>query len=223
MATPVRLENVMPAKRRPSAQQELFKTAPALPEGFLYREDVLSEMEEAACVHAFETLPFKPFEFHGYLGNRRIVSFGWQYDYSQESLRERAGLPDFLEPLRDMAADFVGLAPSSLRQALVTEYAPGAGIGWHRDKPMFEDVMAFSFVSPCTLRFRRKNGDTWERRATIVAPRSLYLLRGPARLEWYHSIPPLPTLRYSVTFRNFVAGHPSGQVQTRVVAPESGE
>jgi alkylated DNA repair dioxygenase AlkB len=203
----------MPARRRPSAQHELFETGPALPDGFLYRENVVSDAEEAACVQAFETLPFKPFEFHGYLGKRRIVSFGWQYDYSEQDLRERAGLPDFLKPLRDRAADFAGLAPSSLRQALVTEYAPGAGIGWHRDKPMFEDVMAFSFVSPCTLRFRRKAGDAWDRSSITVAPRSLYLLRGPARTEWYHSIPALPALRYSVTFRNFVPGHPGAQAR----------
>ena len=196
----------MPINRHP--QQDLFKTGLSLPDGFQYREEVLSELEEAACIHAFETLPFKPFEFHGYLGNRRIVSFGWQYDYSERSLRESAGLPDFLKPLRDKAADFAGLAPSSLRQALVTEYAPGAGIGWHRDKPMFKDVTAFSFISPCRLRFRRKREGTWERATITVAPRSIYLLRGPARLEWYHSIPAVPTLRFSVTFRNFVTDHP---------------
>jgi alkylated DNA repair dioxygenase AlkB len=199
----------MSVRRRQTAQQELFQPEPALPEGFLYRDNVLSEDEEAACVRAFEALPLKPFEFHGYLGNRRIVSFGWQYDYAVRGLRERGGVPDFLKPLRDKAAKFAALEPSSLRQALVTEYAPGAGIGWHRDKPMFDDVMAFSFSSPCTLRFRRKEGDAWARSSITVAPRSLYLLRGPARREWYHSIPPLLALRYSVTFRNFIASHPA--------------
>ena len=194
----------MPAKRRSAAQHELFEQAPVLPEGFVYRENVLSASDEAAYVRAFEALPFKPFEFHGYLGNRRVVSFGWQYDYSAQVLRERAEPPAFLEPLRDLAAGIADIPASSLGQALVTEYAPGAGIGWHRDRPMFEDVVAFSFVSPCRLRFRRKDGDTWKRTATDIAPRSAYVLRGPARWEWYHSIPAMQALRYSVTFRNFV-------------------
>ncbi|MEI9931795.1 MAG: alpha-ketoglutarate-dependent dioxygenase AlkB [Rhizomicrobium sp.] len=174
-----------------------------MPEGFSYRENVISENQEADLFRIFETLPFKPFEFHGYLGNRRIVSFGWQYDYVKQALRTRDALPDFLKPLRKEAADFAGLESSALQQALITEYAPGAGIGWHRDKPMFEDVLAFSFLSPCRLRFRRKENEAWERAMMAVAPRSLYLLRGPARWDWYHSIPPLSALRYSVTFRNF--------------------
>jgi alkylated DNA repair dioxygenase AlkB len=193
----------MPAKRHPKiVQPELFERA--LPDGFSYRERVLSEAEDAACMRSLESLPFKPFAFHGYLGNRRTVSFGWTYDYAGRALRASGDLPEFLAPLREKAADFARLEPSTLQQALVTEYAPGAGIGWHRDKPMFADVMAFSFLSPCTLRFRRKQDSQWERMSLTIEPRSAYLLRGPARWEWYHSIPALSTLRYSVTFRNFV-------------------
>ena len=191
----------MPAKQR-TAQNDLFGGA-VLPDGFAYREAVLSEAEAAATVRNFEALPFKPFEFHGYLGNRRVVSFGWRYDYSGRALRDSMPLPEFLLEMRDIAAEFADIPALSLQQALVTEYAPGAGIGWHRDKPMFEDVIAFSFLSACGLRFRRKSQNGWERAVVSVAPRSIYLLRGPARSEWYHSIPPMKTLRYSVTFRNF--------------------
>ena len=63
-------------------------------------------------------------------------------------------------------------------------------------------VVAVSFLSHCTLRFRRKEGTGWERAAREVAPRSAYLLRGPARHHWEHSIPPAEELRYSVTFRS---------------------
>ena len=189
-------------------QSDLFAAEPILPAGFAYGEAVISSDDEEALLKRLEALPFTPFEFHGYLGNRRVVSFGWQYDYSGGTLRERGNLPAFLEPLRDLAADIADIPASSLGQALVTEYAPGAGIGWHRDRPMFEDVVAFSFVSSCRLRFRRKQGDAWERTAIDAAPRSVYLLRGPARREWYHSIPAVETLRYSVTFRNFVPDHP---------------
>ncbi len=93
-----------------------------------------------------------------------------------------------------------------LRQALVTEYDTGVTIGWHRDKPMFEDVVAMSLLSPCRLRLRRKHAARWERWSTEIAPRSIYRLSGPARHEWEHSIPRVEGLRYSVTFRSFVAG-----------------
>jgi alkylated DNA repair dioxygenase AlkB len=181
-----------------------------LPTGLAYRQDLITPTEEHAIVAQFGDLPFKPFEFHGYLGKRRVVSFGWRYDYSARTLQSREPIPSFLLPLRDCAAAFAGIAADDLRQVLVTEYADGAGIGWHRDKPMFEDVIAFSFLAPCTLRFRRAQAKGWERATQIVEPRSAYLLRGPARREWEHSIPPLDRLRYSVTFRNFIPNDPRG-------------
>ncbi|HUH84631.1 MAG TPA: alpha-ketoglutarate-dependent dioxygenase AlkB [Stellaceae bacterium] len=187
-------------------QGELFAPDPALPEGFAYRDEVIAPDEEAALVAAFAGLPFQPFDFHGYLGKRRVVSFGWRYDYGGNALRESEPMPPFLEPLRVRAARFAGLAPDALQQAMVTEYAAGAGIGWHRDKPMFEDVIALSFLAPCRLRFRRKAATGWSRAAQEVRPRSAYLLRGPSRRQWEHSIPPLDRLRYSLTFRSFAAG-----------------
>jgi alkylated DNA repair dioxygenase AlkB len=192
------------AKRR-DTQSDLFGTAPVMPEGFAYRDNAVSAGDAGALVAIFDTLPFKPFEFHGYLGNRRTVSFGWNYDYAGRALRKGEPLPDFLLPLRALAGEFAGMPPASLEQSTVIEYAPGAGIGWHRDKPDFRDVLAFSFVAPCNLRFRRKRGDgTWDRAAITAHPRSLYMLRGDARTDWYHSIPPLTALRYSVTFRNLM-------------------
>jgi len=174
-----------------------------LPEGFAYGEDWINAALETKLLQEIATLPFKPFEFHGFFGNRRVVSFGWRYDYAGRALRASDPIPDFLLPLRDIAADFAQLPAERFQQALVTEYAPGAGIGWHRDKPMFEDVVAFSLTASCTLRLRQKKGSGWVRRSQVVAPRSAYLLRGPARFEWEHSIPPLDRLRYSITLRSF--------------------
>jgi alkylated DNA repair dioxygenase AlkB len=182
-------------------QADLFSET--LPEGFAYAENRIDAVLEQALLREIETLPFKPFEFHGFFGNRRIVSYGWRYDYAGRALRESDPMPDFLLPLRQVAARFTQLPAARFQQALVTEYAPGAGIGWHRDKPMFEDVVAFSLGAPCTLRFRLKQGGSWIRRSQIVAPRSAYLLRGPARFDWEHSIPPLDRLRYSITLRTF--------------------
>jgi alkylated DNA repair dioxygenase AlkB len=188
------------AVRQPQA--DLFQAEQAMPEGFVYREEVISVEEEQHLVERFALLPFAPFEFHGFLGRRRVVSFGWRYDYAGRQIRPAAELPELLLPLRERAAEVAGLAPQGLQHILVTEYAPGAPIGWHRDKPMFQDVVAISFLSPCLLRFRRRLRDSWERRSLDVMPRSAYVLRGAARAEWEHSIPPVSALRYSVTFRN---------------------
>jgi alkylated DNA repair dioxygenase AlkB len=138
------------------------------------------------------------------------VSFGWHYDFASSRVRPASDMPDFLLPLRDKAAALADIAPEALEHALVTEYMPGAGIGWHRDRPVFDDVIGISLGAACRFRLRRKQGAKWERAAIELAPRSAYLLRGPVRREWEHSIPPLDRLRYSVTFRSVKASAKSG-------------
>lgn len=110
-------------------------------------------------------------------------------------------IPEMLLPLLDKVAAFTGLAHETFRHALVTEYSPGAGIGWHRDRPPAVAIAGVSLVSPCTFRLRRKTGDKWDRASILAAPRSAYLMSGPARSDWEHSIPEVEALRYSVTFR----------------------
>jgi len=189
------------------AQLDLFRATQVLPEGFRYQAGVLSAREEAALVERFKELPFKEFEFHGFLGKRRVVSYGWSYDYGARQVRRAEAIPDFLLPARAAAARFAGLDAARFQQALVTEYTPGAAIGWHKDKPQFGEVIGLSLLSSCHLRFRRKSGrtsdPTWQRASLIVEPRSAYLLQGAARSEWEHSIPGVELLRYSITFRNF--------------------
>jgi len=187
-------------------QEDLFETASDLPEGMRYAPDVLSSEDERALLAEIPALPFKEFEFHGFLGKRRVVSFGWRYDFNGAGLGKTSEIPEFLLPVRERAARFAGLAPEALEHALVLEYTPGAAIGWHKDRPVFDDVIWISLLAPCTFRLRRKAGAKWERRSLVAAPRSAYLLRGPSRTAWEHSIPPLDTLRYSITFRSLARG-----------------
>jgi alkylated DNA repair dioxygenase AlkB len=188
----------------PSATQLSLLDAPAtgLPDGFEYRPELASPEDEAALIEAFRALDFKPFEFHGYFGNRRTVSFGWHYDFASSRVQPASEMPDFLLPLRDRVAAFARITPDAFEHALITEYAPGAGVGWHRDRPVFDEVIGISLGARCRFRLRRKEGNTWRRAAIELAPRSAYLLRGPVRRDWEHSIPPLDQLRYSVTFRS---------------------
>jgi alkylated DNA repair dioxygenase AlkB len=181
-------------------------------EGFRYRPALIGPADEAALLTRVRDLPFREFEFHGYTGKRRVVSFGWQYDYSGRQLRKADDIPEFLLPLRSLAASFAHLEPAALQQVLVTEYRPGTGIGWHRDKSVFGQVVGISLLAPCVLRFKRKvSGDLppdrgrsrqWERVNVLAEPRSAYHLSGPARLVWEHSILRVDEMRYSITFRN---------------------
>ena len=183
-------------------QLNLFGGSAALPDGFRYAADVLREDEERALLAEVRALPFREFEFQGFVGKRRVVSFGWRYDFNEHALREADPIPDFLLPVRTQAARFAALDAAALQQALVTEYSPGAAIGWHRDRPVFGEVVGISLLAPCTFRLRRKVGERWQRVSLIAEPRSAYLLSGVVRSEWEHSIPPVDAARYSITFRS---------------------
>lgn len=183
------------------SQLRLFEDVPSLPPGFEYRAGILSANEERELVARFADLPFQEFEFQGYVGKRRVVSFGWQYDFNTRELRRAESIPSFLHPVRDKAAEFAGLTPSALQHVLLTEYSHGAAIGWHKDKAVFDEVVGISLLSPCTFRLRRRAGNSWQRASFVAEPRSAYVLRGPSRTQWEHSIPAVDSLRYSITFR----------------------
>ena len=171
-------------------------------EGFRYQPALIAQAAEEALIKRVQELPFQEFEFHGYKGKRRVVSFGWKYEFSGGGqLREAEEIPEFLLDLRSRAASFAKLEPAAFEHVLVTEYRPGAGIGWHRDKPVFDQVVGISLLAPCVLRFRRKVNAKWERVNVFAEPRSAYHLTGPVRAEWEHSILRVDALRYSITFR----------------------
>jgi alkylated DNA repair dioxygenase AlkB len=170
------------------------------PEGFEYAPEFLSEDEEHALLDWIESeVEFKTFEMRGQEARRRVAHFGWEYGYYDARVSPGVALPEALLPLRDRIASFLEVAPEEVVEALVTEYTPGAGIGWHRDAPVFGVVAGVSLLADCDFRFRR--GESGRSLALNVAPRSVYKLTGEARWGWQHHIPPMKTLRYSITFR----------------------
>jgi alkylated DNA repair dioxygenase AlkB len=187
----------------PAAQLGLFDAPPGLPEGFVYRPAFLSDEEERAIADELAKLPFEPFQFRGYEARRRVVSFGWTYDFTRTKLEAAAPIPDFLADVRARAEAFADVEPGGLKQLLINEYLPGAPIGWHKDRPVFEKVVGISVLAPCTFRLRRRTAEGFERRSLTLEPRSAYLISGEAREAWEHSIPPVEQHRYSVTFRSF--------------------
>ena len=194
------------APRTAPKQLDFFAVPETLPAGFCYAPDLIGGDGAADLATRLANLPFQPFDFHGHLANRRVVGFGLRYDYANRRMLEAPPIPDWLISLRETVGLFAVRPPESFVQVLINEYRPGAGIGWHRDKPHFGEVVGVSLLAPCTLRFRCKTGETWDRRSLPIDPCSAYLLSGPSRTLWEHSIPPLDQHRYSVTFRTLAIG-----------------
>jgi len=180
-------------------QADLF--AEPMLAGIEYRPDFISRDEEAALIAQLNAMDLAPFRFHGWTGNRRTHSFGWRYDFDDASFTATEPTPDWLAPLRDKAAELAGVGPEDIAHALLARYDPGAGIGWHKDRSVFDLVVGISLNSPATLRFRQRTPGGFSRFSLPVEPRSAYLLSGDARHEWEHSIVPGETLRFSITFR----------------------
>lgn len=173
----------------------------ALPAGFRYLPDFITEPEEAELAAGLRALAFSEIRMRGVVARRRTVHFGWTYGYESWRIEPGPPIPDFLLPLHARAAALVAVDASALAEVLVTEYTPGAGIGWHRDALMFGVVIGVSLLGACRFRFRRDGVGDGAAPEARLEPRSAYVLDGEARSAWRHSIPPTRSLRYSVTFR----------------------
>ena len=174
--------------------------APLVP-GLVYREELIGASEETRLIAEIEQLDLSPFRFQGWTGKRLTKTFGWRYDFDDRSFEPAEPLPGWLLPLRDKAGAFGKIDPSEFVHALVTRYDPGAGIGWHRDRPQFGKVVGVSLGAPATLRFRRRTESGFKRTSLELQPRSAYLIFGEARERWEHGIAEHDSLRFSITFR----------------------
>ncbi len=175
--------------------------APALP-GLRTRADLIDTDEERTLIASINETDLTPFRFQGWEGKRLTTSFGWSYDFEVGRPVEAPPIPNWLTPIRDRAAAFAGLDADALIQVLLIRYDAGAGIGWHRDRPMYEHVIGISLGEPASLRFRRRRDDGFDRVSVPLEPRAAYHMSGPARYEWEHSIVELERPRWSITFRS---------------------
>ncbi|HVL30554.1 MAG TPA: alpha-ketoglutarate-dependent dioxygenase AlkB [Sphingomicrobium sp.] len=174
---------------------------PLIP-GLELREDFVGAAEEDELITRICGLGLEAFQFQGWSGKRLTRSFGWRYDFDDASFTEAEPIPDSLLPLREKAAALAGLKPEDFAHALIIRYDPGAGIGWHRDRPQFDKVVGVSLGAPTVMRFRQRTAAGFRRANAELLPRSAYLLSGQVRSDWEHSIAPHPALRFSITFRS---------------------
>jgi alkylated DNA repair dioxygenase AlkB len=172
-----------------------------VPNGLFFYPEFVSEEEESELLGFIRQIDFRTIQMHGVTAKRRVKQFGWHYAFQSYRLTETDPIPEAFTGIRARSAELAGIAATDWAEALVTEYAPGAGIGWHRDAPAFGIVAGVSLSASCRMRFRKEAGTGRESTAVELTPRSLYLLTGAARNEWQHMVPSVRELRYSITFR----------------------
>jgi len=188
-------------------QPGLFGTGEALrsePAGLSYQEEFITAGEERGLIALVQSLPLDYAAYKEYTARRKVLSFGHAYDYDANRLLDAPAIPAQFHWLRERVAAWAGAPADSFVQLLIAQYAPATPLGWHRDVPDYELVAGVSLGSAAVLRFRpypHKPGAKAALRQLEAAPRSVYSMRGPARWEWQHSVPPTPGLRWSLTFR----------------------
>jgi alkylated DNA repair dioxygenase AlkB len=190
----------LPRMSRRSVSGRLFVEPIELPPGFAHQPEFLSEEEETDLLEQFKTLEFHPFNFRGYVAKRRIMEYGFEYDFTSRQASATEAIPAFLADLREKASKWAGVATEEIVKAVIAEYPPGAPIGWHRDVPQFDMIIGISLGSSCTMRFKpyKKTGRII---SITLERRSAYIMRGEVRWNYQHSIAPVKELRYSITFR----------------------
>ncbi|QUT06939.1 alpha-ketoglutarate-dependent dioxygenase AlkB [Sphingobium phenoxybenzoativorans] len=174
---------------------------PVVP-GLAMRTDIITAEEEAALIARIDDTSLSPFRFQQWTGKRLTYSYGWSYDFERGIFAPTEPIPDWLAEVKARAAMFAGFAPDDLVQALLIRYDPGAGIGWHKDRLVFEHVVGISLGNDATLRLRRRCERGFERASAGLAPRSVYRLSSEVRHDWEHSIAPMDQPRWSITFRS---------------------
>jgi alkylated DNA repair dioxygenase AlkB len=182
----------------------LFPVEPTFPEGFSYTPDFLSEDEEAELFNLIKNINLHNFNFQGFKANRKVASFGYDYSFDNGKLTKGKEIPATFDFLIEKVSKQVAIPPNEFAELLVTEYSPGTVINWHRDAPPFDLIAGISIIADCTFRLRPQDKAKQGRSSVISFPvkrRSLYIIQGPARTHWQHSITPVKETRYSITLR----------------------
>jgi alkylated DNA repair dioxygenase AlkB len=189
----------------------LFDVSAQVPDGFIYRQNFISEAEEQELIREIQKLHLAPFKYYQFTGKRRTASFGWQYEFGASEITTAPDMPSFLLPVRTRAGKVFNIDPNSLIQTSIIEYSIGSPIGWHRDIPHFGVVVGISLGAACRMRFRKysrvrsKKLNRDEILSIELQPRSIYLMSGASREIWQHSIPPVKELRYAIMMRTLRA------------------
>ncbi len=193
---------------RPGIQPLLFDQSRSFPNGLVYRPDFLTPVEEAELMRELAALPLVQARTGEYTAKRRVLSFGWGYDFEKEQLVPGPPLPPFLARYQRKIAKWLDIPAGRVVEALINEYTAGTALGWHRDNERFETIVGLSLGSWCRMRFRplAKEHDKKQVLALELEPRSAYIMQGDIRWKYQHSVAATKGLRYSITFRTLPSG-----------------
>lgn len=172
--------------------------------GFEYYPDFLNNEEELKLYNEISKLELHNLDYHGYKANRKIASFGYDYNFENNKLTKGKDTPVNLNFMVEKVAKHLCVEQNKFAELLVTEYPVGAVINWHRDVPQFQLIAGISLLADCTFHLRPYDKIKQTRASVIAFPvqrRSLYVIKGSARWNWQHSIAPVKQTRYSVALR----------------------
>lgn len=182
----------------------LFDISPVLPSGFTYFPDFLTKDEEDSLYQQILKIDLHNMMFQGFEAKRKTASFGYDYSFDKRQLSKGKEIPKEFMSLLDRVGEKVEVKAEEFAELLVTEYPVGSVINWHRDAPPFDIIAGVSLLSDCVFKLRPHDKAKQNRSSIISFPvqrRSLYLMEGPSRSEWQHSIAPVKQVRYSITLR----------------------
>ena len=182
----------------------LFPVEVKYPDGFEYFRNFLTVQEETNLASEISKINLHTFIFQGFEAKRKVASFGYDYSFEKRNLSKGKEIPAVFDYLIKKVSTHLDISPENFAELLVTEYPIGSVINWHRDAPPFDVIVGISLMADCTFRLRPHDKMKQGRGSVISFPimrRSLYVMRGPARTDWQHSIAPVAEIRYSITLR----------------------
>lgn len=170
------------------------------PRGFSYFPDFLSHDEEQEVLKQFKALEWQKIIMYGVTAKRTVIHYGLGYEFKNRRLTKTPAIPEFLEFIVQRAAPLLQVPEQELVELLISRYPVGAGIGWHKDAPVFDKIFGISLASSCFLNFR--SVDKKQVIKQMLIPGSAYILDLLARSQWQHCIRPVKQVRYSITVRS---------------------
>lgn len=174
----------------------------AVPPGLKLAREIMTPAEEQGLIALIEASGLSYYAMDPD-NPRSSKSYGWKYDFRNDSFVPCEPIPEGFRPICEKAARFANVEPEDFAECLLNRYEPGAIIQPHSDKPVWEHIIGISLGSAETMTFSKPSDAAQADIDIVLEPRSMFLLSGEARHVYHHSLPPVKSMRWSITLRTF--------------------